>query len=270
MNTLLLKDYITLILIAILLVSLPSCEKEIDVDLKSVPPKIAIEGIVKLDQLATVRVSHTLDFNNNDGYPNLSGAVVTISDDQGNSEILKQGANGWYTAEKIIGKVGRKYNMSVVYDGQEYTATSQMPPHVPLESVTMKKIAAVDNPFVMLRFQDPVGEINQYYRALLFINGKQNPDLTEYIVSLEFRDGQSYDWDLWVFANDSDIDPIKKGDELTIEFQCVDKGTHKFFDSLVNAVGTPTNPVSNISNGALGYFSACTAEQRTITAEWED
>lgn len=269
MNTLI-KKYRSVFIIALFIVGLTSCEKEIDVDLRSVPPQIVIEGIVKQDQLATVRVSHTLDFNNNNGYPNLSGAIVTISDDQGNSEVLKQGANGWYTAENIWGVVGRKYIMSVVYEDQEYTATSQMPPYVPLESVTIKTIAAVDNPFVILRFQDPVGETNQYYRALLFINGKQNPDLTEYIVSTEFRDGQSYEWDLHVFANDSDIDPIKKGDELTVEFQCVDKGTHKFFDSLVNAVGTPTNPISNISNGALGYFSACTVDKKTITAEWED
>lgn len=269
MNTLLNK-YKPVLLLVLFIINFSSCEKEIDVELRSVPSQIVIEGIVKQDQLATVRVSHTLDFNNNNGYPNLSGAVVTISDDQGNSEVLKQGADGWYTAEDIKGEVGRKYDMSVVYKGQEYTATSRMAPHVPLESISIKKIAAVDNPFPILHFKDPIGETNQYYRALVFINGKQHPDVQEFVVSTEFNDGDPYDWELMVFTNDADVNPIEKGDELTIELQCIDKGTYMFFLTLMSIGQSPTNPISNITNGALGYFSACTAERKTIIAEWED
>ncbi|HCO67025.1 MAG TPA: DUF4249 domain-containing protein [Dysgonomonas sp.] len=271
MNTLIKRHRISFLLM-LFIISLPSCEKEIDVELRSVPPQLVIEGIVKQDQLATVRVTQTLDFSNNNGYPNLSGAIVTISDDQGNSEILRQGSNGWYTAENLRGVIGRTYTMSVVYEGKEYTSVSQMPPRVPLDSVTIKKIKAIDNPFVNLHFAIPSGDANQYYRALLFINGKQNPDLAEYVMSADMiNDGlPDFQWSLMVFANDADIDPIKKGDELTLELQCIDKGTHKFFDSLVNAVGTPTNPISNISNGALGYFSACTTDQKIIIADWKD
>lgn len=268
MTTLLLKDYITYILIAALLMCLPSCEKEIDMDLKSVPPRISIEGIIKHEQLATVYVTHTLDFDNNDGYPPLSGAIVTVSDDQGNSEVLKQGANGWYTAEHMIGEIGRKYNLSVKYEGQEYTATSTMPPHVPLKEISFKKVALIDYAIPVIHFDDPVGEVNQYYRALLFINGTQNPHMTEFVETAEFSDGKPMECPLDINTNDDDNDPIKKGDEITIEFQCIDKGAWKFFDSWAYPVGTPTNPISNISNGALGYFSACTAEQKTVTADW--
>lgn len=272
MNTLLYK-YKSFLLIALFITSLSSCEKEIDIDLKSVPPRIAIEGIVKQGQLATVHVTQTQDFDNNDKYANLSGAIVTISDDQGNSEVLKQGANGWYTAENenLKGVVGRKYNLSVKYDGQEYTATSQMPPHVPLKDISFDKIALIDYPFPVVHFADPKGELNQYYRALVFINGKQHPRMNEFPISAEFVDGDSdIGWPLDLNTDDEDNDPLKKGDELTIEFQCIDKGTYKFFDSLANPVGTPTNPISNISNGALGYFSACTTQKMTVIADWED
>lgn len=121
MNTLLYK-YKSILLITTFITSLSSCEKEIDVTLKSVPPRIAIEGFIKQDQLATVHVTHTLDFDNNDGYPYLSEAIVTISDYRGNHEVLQQGANGWYTAETISGKVGHspwehqliRYRISVI------------------------------------------------------------------------------------------------------------------------------------------------------------
>lgn len=250
---------------------LTSCEKEIDVDLKSASPRIVIEGTVKQNQYATVCVSSTIDFGNNEGYPNLSGAVVTVSDDKGNSEQLKQDKNGWYTAEKIKGEVGRIYNMTVVYDGQEYKATSQMPPQVPLDSVTMsKKIPVMDYTFPVINFQDPVGETNQYYRFLLFINGKQLPDIEEFVLSADLVDGEYFRQDWIVYRNGSDEDPYEKGDELTIEFQCIDKGTYKFFNSMRPIGQSPTNAISNISNGALGYFSACTSEKKTIIADWED
>jgi len=268
MNTII-KKYIPLLIMALFIISLSSCEKEIDVDLKSVPPQIAIEGIVKQDQLATVYVTNTLDFNNNNGYPSLSGAVVTISDDHGNLEVLRQGDNGWYTAKTITGKIGYTYTMSVVYDGQEYIATSKMPPHVPVEKITLEKVPMIDYPIPTVHFKDPLGEENQYYRFLVFVNGKQNPDMDEFVETAEHHDGGDMSYPLQIATNDSDNDPIKKGDELTVEFQCIDKGTHKFFDSLVNPVGTPTNPISNISNGALGYFSACTAEQKTIIVDWD-
>lgn len=257
-------------MIALLIISLSSCEKEIDVDLRSVPPHIMIEGIVKQDQLATVRVSHTIDFGNNDGYPNLSGAIVTISDDKGNSEVLKQDEKGWYTAKDMKGEIGRIYNMSVVYEGEEYTAISQMPPQVPIEDLTMQKVPIMDYAFPVVHFTDPVGTTNQYYRALVFINGKQHPDVSEFVQSAEFNDGDPCAMGLQVHINDSDVDPIHKGDELTIEFQCIDKGTYMFFLTLESIGQSPTNPISNITNGALGYFSACTTEKKSIIADWED
>jgi len=262
--------YKSFLLGAVLLLSMSSCEKEIDVDLRSVPPRIVIEGIVKKDQLATVRVSQTIDFNNNDGYPNLSGAIVKISDDAGNSETLKQDQTGWYTAEKLKGEIGKKYHLSVTYEGEEYTSTSQMPPQVPLDSITMKKVPIMDYGFPLVHFRDPIGETNQYYRCLLFINGKQHPDVMEFIQSAELMDGHYFHDPLQVYINDDDIDPIYKGDEITVEFQCIDKGTYKFFFTLFSIGQSPTNAISNISNGALGYFSACTAERKTIIADWED
>jgi len=271
MNTLL-KKYSPALFIALLSISFSSCEKEIDVDLKSVPPQLVIEGIVKQDQLATVYITHTLDFSNNNGYPNLSNAIVTISDDRGNSEVLEQGSNGWYTAKTIKGEIGYTYTMSVVYEDQEYTATSKMPPHVNLDDITMRKIPLIDYAIPVIHFKDPVGTENQYYRALVFINGKQNPDIQEQVESAEFTDGDDLARPLQIATNDEDNDPIKKGDELTIEFQCIDKGVYDFFFSLIyNATGQEaTNPISNISNGALGYFSACTSQKKTITADWED
>jgi hypothetical protein len=251
-----------------LLLAASSCEKEIDVDLNSVPPRIQIEGIVKQGRPAMVRVSHTLDFNDNSGYPLLKGAIVKISDDAGNSETLQQDNSGWYVAETIKGVIGRTYNLSVTYKDKEYTSTSKMPPLVKLDSLTMYKAPIMKYAFPMIHFTDPKGEANQYYRCLVYINGKQLPDMNELVLSAELVDGSPIHQFLPVFTNDNNVDPVKQGDEILIESQCLDKGAYTFFYTLSRIDNSKTNPTSNITGGALGYFCASSIDRMTIIAEW--
>lgn len=266
-----LKNKYTIILSALaLLLTVSSCEKEIDVDLRSVTPRIQIEGIVKQDQLARVRVSQTLDFNDNSGYPFLKGAIVVISDDAGNRETLQQDASGWYVAEDIEGVIGRTYNLSVTYEEKEYTSVSKMPPLVKLDSLTMYRAPIMDFAIPMIHYTDPKGAANQYYRALVYINGKQLADMKEQVFSCEFTDGSPMHEPLATFTHDDDNDPVNKGDEILIEFQCIDKGAYTFFDTLRKIDDSKTNPISNITGGALGYFCVSTVDQMTIIADWKD
>ncbi len=264
-----LKNKYTALLAALtLLFTVSSCEKEIEVDLRSVTPRILIEGIVKQDQLATVKVSQTLDFNDNSGYPFLEGAIVKISDDAGNSETLLQDNTGWYVAESIKGEVGRTYTLSVTYKENEYTATSKIPPLVRIDSLTMYRAPVMEYAIPMIHFTDPKGDANQYYRGLVYINGKQLPDMREQVLSCEFLDGSPAHAPFAVFTNDPDNDPVKIGDEILIEFQCIDKGAYTFFDTLTRIEDKKTNPISNISGGALGYFCASTVDRMSIIANW--
>lgn len=268
-----LKNKYTTILSALaLLLVVSSCEKEIDVDLHSVPPRVQIEGLVKQDSLARVRVSHTLDFSDNSGYPFIKDAIVVISDDAGNTETLKQDDSGWYVAEGIRGEIGRTYNLSVKYEDKEYTSISKMPPVVKLDSLSMYKapVHFMEYAVPMIHFTDPKGETNQYYRCLVFINGKQLPDVNELVLSAQFMDGSPIHQFLPIFTNDEDVDPIKQGDDIRIEFQCIDKGAYTFFYTLSRIENSKNNPTSNITGGALGYFCAATVDEMSITAEWEE
>lgn len=252
-----------------LLTVLVSCQKEIDIDLHQVPPRIVIEGIVKQDSLAKVRVSRTLDFDDSSGYPFLSGATVTIKDDLGVEEVLKQDASGWYVAAQMKGVPERTYYLSVTYDSQEYTSTSTMPPPVLPDSLSMYKMPVMDFAIPMIHFKDPVGEVNQYYRAIVYINGVQNPNVREFAISAEFMDGSM----IHQFLSTSvpgDEDPVKQGDELTIEFQCIDEGSYLFFSTVSQVSSSQNNPTTNIKGGALGYFSACTTHSSSIIAHWKE
>lgn len=262
-----LKKYTIALLAIISIFATYSCEKEIDIDLKSVTPRLVLEGIVKEGELARVRVSQTIDFDDNNGYPFLSGAIVKISDDAGNSETLVQNSSGWYVANSLFGVQERTYNMSVTYEGKEYTSTSYMPPQVPLDSVTITKLLFMDYGLPMVNFQDPKGETNRYYKAVVYINGKENVHVKEATLDTEHFDGFYIKQWIPVFT-EKDEDPIKKGDTISVEFQCIDKGVHDFFDTLSQE--NPNNPTTNIKGGALGYFAAFTSEKKEVIADWKD
>jgi hypothetical protein len=248
-----------------------SCEKEVEVDLRSVPPRIQIEGMVPMDMPARVRVSHTIDFSDNSGYPFLKDAVVMVSDDAGNSEVLEQDATGWYVSENLIGTVGRTYNLSVIYEGEEYTSTSRMPSQVKIDSLTMYKIKMMNYALPMIHFTDPLGAENENYRCLVYINGEQRVDFDELVASTKHTDGNVMHLILPVFAeNDNADDPIQQDDEVTIEFQCLDKAAYTFFEDLGNISNSLTNPTTNIKGGAIGVFSAYSYDRMSVIAKWEE
>ena len=85
-----------------------------------------------------------------------------------------------------------------------------------------------------------------------------------------------YGIDIWsddnFFIEDGDV-KVKVGDKITVKMQCIDDAVYTFYSALLQLSGgggggvTPTNPPSNISNGALGYFSAHTVSVKTIVIE---
>jgi hypothetical protein len=56
-------------------------------------------------------------------------------------------------------------------------------------------------------------------------------------------------------------------DIIEVEMRCIDRNTCRYFtspqDSQNNAT-TPANPPTNISGGALGYFSAHTSQLKKV------
>ena len=66
---------------------------------------------------------------------------------------------------------------------------------------------------------------------------------------------------------------LKKGDQLTVEMRCIEMPVYLYWYSLTqgalgqNQSASPANPVSNITGGAIGYFSANTFEAKTMTVK---
>jgi len=244
-----------------------SCEKIIDVDLNSSSPRTVIEATISDEPGPyTVRLSKSVNFNETNSFPPISGATVELSDDAGNTEILAETAPGFYVTSTFPqGVPGRTYSLSVTAGGQQYNSTSVMP--LPVEIDTVTTITAFDGTKrVNVKFQDPPG-IENFYRLIEIQNGKMHYDIE--VDNDRFRDGDLISQNLFGF-NSEDSTELITGDTVIIMMQSIDKGAHEYFRTLSQILGegqqsaSPANPLPNISNNALGYFSAYSVRSKEL------
>ncbi|MNY17369.1 hypothetical protein D3C86_1506870 [compost metagenome] len=87
-------------------------------------------------------------------------------------------------------------------------------------------------------------------------------------------DGNAVPSVLFFTGNKDDEDQVKTGDKVEIEMQCIDKNIFNYWYTLSqqsqNGPGggtIPGNPPSNISNNALGYFSAHTVDKKEMVVK---
>ncbi|PSK94563.1 DUF4249 domain-containing protein [Taibaiella chishuiensis] len=249
-----------------------SCEKVIDVKLDQADKKIVIDAVLT-DQAGgcQVKVSQTKNFNDDNSFAGIGGAVVTIADASGNTTTLNETSAGVYEAPALKGQNGATYRLKVVTGGQTYNATSLMPQKVTLDSVytTKMKMFQDEEIFANVIFQDPAG-VKNFYRFIQYVNGKRSKGI--FVMDDDLSDGKLFNSTLYFFSDDNDIKLINPGDVITVEMQCIDAATYKYWFSMdqgatgTNRSASPANPVSNIDNGALGYFSAQVVQRKQVTA----
>jgi hypothetical protein len=256
-----------IIMIVISVIIMSSCEKEIELDLNSSNSKYVIEGEMPQNELATVTITKTVNFSESNNFPLVKGASVTITDEMGISEQLIETSAGIYKTQKLKGEEGKTYTLSVKAEGNTFTAKSTMPKAVKLtglktslSSFAPPGASSSDNYIVFPQFIDPAA-LGNSYRFIQIRNG----DLDKSIIIANDNIGNGQPNSRPIFSQNFDI---KLGDTITVEMRCIDVPVYDYFFSLNAIQGngpgggtTPTNPVSNISGGALGYFSAFTVQK---------
>jgi hypothetical protein len=251
-----------------ILLTFSSCTEEIDVNLNASDPQIVIEGKVTTTGESIVKITKSVNFDEPNDFPKIRNAIVELTDDQGNSEILSESSPGIYTSTNIVGVVGNSYSLLVQSDGKTLSSMSRIPSHVPFDSIILSRTTGsiVGGPnkavyIVRVRINDPIDEAN-YYRFLESINGVLS---NSYVYNDRLFNGEEVDLILPDFTRE-----IEAGDILKIEMQCIDESVHEYFSSFSNSQGSPggssnpANPYTNIIGSDVGYFSAHTSEIKEI------
>ncbi|HSO88381.1 MAG TPA: DUF4249 domain-containing protein [Draconibacterium sp.] len=252
----------------ILILIFSGCEKVIDVDLNESDPAIVIEGNLNYNPyLNEVKISMTSSYFDTLPTEKVSGAIVSVSSDFGGEYIFDETENGIYRSNEIRLKLGETYHLSVEANGEKYEASSRLNPPVNIDSVKFfyqDGFSFIESGYyVNLYLFDPPG-ISNYYRVKVTKNGVlQNTIDDFFIFDDRYVDGNSIEINLFNSA-------FNLNDTVSVQLISLDEGAYEYLETFQEVVNNnpgsaaPANPNSNLSNGALGYFSAWSSDTKTF------
>lgn len=252
-----------------------SCEKIVDLNLKDVEPHIVIEGVLTNNaKECYVYISTTQPISELGRFVGVSQAKVTISDSKGKTDTIPEIEKGIYYHNTLKALPGETYSLRVVTNGNTYTAASTMnATFIELDSITVELNPIYNSYTTSAYFTDPATEQNQYLFMIYKNNKKYN---SFYVQDDEFFNGKDVKQNLPIFS-DEEEDNIQQGDTVKVRMQTIDENVFKYFYSLnagalggtggPGSFGSPANPASNISGGALGYFSVHTNQAKSTVVQ---
>ena len=274
------------LIVGILLV-FAGCTEAFDMRTDDADPKIVIYGALNTNQnLQEIQISSTSPYFSQVPNPPVSGANVIITSSQ-NEEIeymespVKPGTycavNSWSPTE------GETYTLSVEVDfdndgyPESYEATTTVPSSLELDSIRVTPITIMghDNYAINIYGQDPPEE--NFYLFNFYVNGElTNSEITNYIITDdvffngEYINGITVQYFDAISEYEKDSEEVRKqstyldsGDLLDVETCMITKGYYDFLSQCMSEKrgenpmfgGPPSNIISNISNGAIGYFT---------------
>jgi hypothetical protein len=275
-----------------------SCEKKIEFELEDSADRLVIEATIENNSVPIVVLTKSTGYFSKIDPQLLSssfvhGSEVRISDGS-KTELLKEysyplGQTGYvfyfYSVDTtrapatFLGKFNTKYSLQVVSEGKEYKAETTIP------SIT-KRIDTISSriprdqedsmdAIVMVKATDPPG-FGDYVRYFTKRNREGFlPPFSSVFDDLVI-DGTTYELQVepGIDRNRESSDDgnfFKKGDTVTLKLCNIDKASYDFwrtmeysYGSVGNPFATPVKVISNISNGALGYFGGYGCQYHTI------
>ncbi|RYY40613.1 MAG: DUF4249 domain-containing protein [Chitinophagaceae bacterium] len=291
------KHRLLFLLPALLL--LAGCEKDIDFPLNEVNPKLVVEATIENGQPPLVILSKSLGYFSTLGIDQLAnsfahGAEVEMSNGTVTHRLKEYTVPvpntpysvSFYSIDStnlstaFLGSLQTDYSLRIVFDGQTYAAQTRIPAITKRIDSIWWRVNSRDTTDgkveVMVKATDPrgYGDYVRYWtqRDSERLLPGRNSVFDDLVV-----DGTTYDLpiDPGIDRNGNnngfDERAFKRGDTVTLKLANINRATYDFwrtmeytYQSVGNPFAAPTRVLSNISNGALGYFGGYAAQYRTI------
>ncbi len=275
------------ILFSLLIISCGS--EEITIKLDSEDPRLVVEGYVTTNQAPFyVVLSLSSEYFSNEEAPTVSGADVTISDGT-KTYNLHETSNGVYkTVTSYQGVTDTNYKLTISgldIDGdgeeEEYTAESYLYPENPLDSVSLEYAEESGAKYWKVRiWATDDGSLDNFYAFKTYTPLYDiTPNISDIgLVSDKFFNGNDVVGTdvIWFLEEDSDGDSAEYkpqlGDTIIVEMDGITEDYYDFLSAVSEetTVSTPifsgpsANVPTNISNNALGFFTAYSVSRDTV------
>lgn len=273
------KLYIVLILTSL---SIVSCEDVIDVNLDSANPKLVIDASLKWQKgetgnVQTINLSTTTDFYSNT-IPPATGATVSVINLSSDITIIYnfiETTPGTYVCTNFNPIINDEYQLTVVYAGETYKATSKLMPTPEIEFAEQTMIPGFGGDEIVqvkFYFVDNGDEDNFY------LVGAKNSNIVypEFgVITDEFFQGNMM---FGVYIDDE----LKAGDVIDYSLQGITEKYSNYMNKLLSIAGSDggspfaTPPATlrgnivnqnNADNYPLGYFHLSEIDTGSYTIE---
>jgi len=255
-----------------------ACEDVVNIELDTAPAKLVIDASLKWEKGTTgneqtIKLTTTTDFYATT-IPVASGAVVYVRDENANQfDFVETPGTGNYVCTNFIPAINRNYTLTVIYNGQTYTASEKLIAVPTIDSVEQTENGGFtgDEVEVKFYFQDFPNEANFY-----LINFNASNALLPIIDVIDddfFQGNQMFAY----LAND-----LKTGDSIQLQLNGISQRYYNYMNILLSIAGsnggspfqTPPATVrgniinqTNFDNFALGYFSVSETDQQTYIVQ---
>jgi hypothetical protein len=231
-----------------------------------------VEGSITNEyKIHKVKLSRTEEYFSNTPSPPELDALVSITDGDTVINLYDTDTNGIYRTDKeLAGKIGHEYTLNIkLSNGEQYAATETIKPLAPIDSVKYlyeKSSFPFDDKHyynINIFVQEPP-ELGNYYQWELYLNNEYVTDTVrlKVFVSDEMVNG-AYIAN-WTVYSIPEYKIKTDTTDVTLQMLSISKEKYSFYYAILLETdfsgggfnGPPANVPTNISNGALGFFSA--------------
>lgn len=258
-----LNTYCQRLLLLLTAAVLTSCEHEIDFTYPESQPLLVFQGGVS--NIGTmVSIQRTRSMTDTKPQDLVTDAEVWIDCDDGTSERLEYDDELEYyrSLTGLQGTPGRTYHMRAIVDGKTYEGSSTMQPEAPIDTVFLRSFKVMEERIFMFSVKavDPNPDERSFYWYRLLRNDEPfrwgcRSDRSSEKGWFEYDIICSSEREMTKDVDDSGKEPLHEGDELSLLIMTTDYTTYQYLQSLVTSERTSSNPISNITGGALGIFT---------------
>ncbi|MFA7380001.1 MAG: DUF4249 domain-containing protein [Bacteroidia bacterium] len=276
------KNTLKIILLLFGVVTLFSCEEEIEVDVPGNANSLVVEAYIndRFPALNYVILTRSVDyFSAAGGYVPVKDAQVFVTEGTVNGadtswdvstrkqlvEVRTDTVRGFYMdpAQQLMGKQNHVYLLEITSDGKSVRGTTSIPALVPLDSMTYTRERKEAT--ITLHYNEPVAINNNYF--IIYRNGSDSNIRTwgfhtgAFTFSDDFINGEYRRQTLFTRFN--------AGDTVNLWMSSIDRLSYNFWESFDDAnrnggpFATPVTVESNITGG-IGCFTGMSTDYKRV------
>lgn len=276
------KNTLKIILLLLAVVTLFSCEEEIEVDVPGNANSLVVEAYIndRFPALNYVILTRSVDyFSAAGGYVPVKDAQVFITEGTVNGvdtswdvstrkqmvEVRTDTVRGFYMdpAQQLLGKQNHVYLLEITSDGKSVRGTTSIPALVPLDSMTYTRERREAT--ITLHYNEPVAINNNYF--IIYRNGSDSTIRTwgfhtgAFTFSDDFINGE--------YRRQTLFNKFNAGDTVNLWMSSIDRLSYNFWESFDDAnrnggpFATPVTVESNITGG-IGCFTGMATDFKRV------